>query len=78
MVKKKKREAASDSQTTQKLSLSQVAAIVDNSGLAEAIAHRVMPEEIDNVELAVLWVDCQTLIERIKRIIDAVPFEEDL
>jgi hypothetical protein len=58
------------------LTLDQVAGIVDNNGLGEALCSRVHSDQIKDPELRVLWRESQRLIKLIKEIIDAVPVEE--
>lgn len=59
-----------------RLSLSEVAGIIDNNGLGEAFLYRIDADEIEDTELQLLWRQIQILMELVKLIINEVPFED--
>ena len=60
----------------ERLSLSQIAAIVDNNGLAEALVNRVHPDDIEDERLRFLWTEIQVLTKLVKDMIAEIPFED--
>lgn len=60
----------------EKLSLGQIAGIINDGGLGEALFGRIHPDEIEDEKLRFLWTQIRVPAKLVEGIIAEVPFED--